>query len=158
MTEPGKNTDYITKKLLQKATVQKPSEAFTSHVMKMIEEEKEAAEGAPAESPERTDNPWGFFIFSGIYLTLLGGLSFLILSRALSDTAFGRNIMNMLSILPVDNLRILYVTLKEYYLIPVVINLTCLLIILDLILRKKNYKGTGGQTDELKSGLKIQDC
>lgn len=142
MTGSDEKTDQITKYLLQKATVQKPPDRFTSSLMKMIEQEKTVAEGSPLELPERQDGPLGTFIFSGICMALLGFLFFLISRGALSDTAFGRDVMNMLSALPVDSLRIIYLTVQEYYFIPAVINLTCLLIIIDLFLRKKLSKKT----------------
>lgn len=132
-----KNIDQVTKKLLQLATVKTPSKEFTPRLMKMMAQEKRVEQSTLAELLRKEEKPWAVYTITGICLAIFAGFSFLLLKDVSFGITSGPDTMQMLSTPLADYARILCLSLQQYYLIPIVINATCLLILLDRFFRRK---------------------
>jgi len=140
MTSSGKNIDQGTRILLQRATVKTLSKEFTPRLMKMIEQERGTEQSTLAERLFEEKKPWAVYAVTGICLIISAVLTFLLLNGVLSDISLVSDTMQKNSTFLVDYSRIFYLSLQEYFLIPIVINAICILILLDYFLRKRTLQ------------------
>lgn len=137
MIHSAKDIDQATRSLLQRATVKTPSREFVPRLMKMIEQENSVRQKAQTERLIREKKPFLIYLITGICLAIPAGFIFLLSKGVLSDVTFVPDVMQTLSGLLAGYYRNLYLFLHEYFLIPIVINAICLLILIDRLFRKR---------------------
>ena len=137
MKHSQNNIDQVTKNLLQRATVQTPSQDFTPRLMKLVEQKKSVEQNILAEPLLEEKKPWIVYTITGICAIIFVGIIFMLLEGVSFNISFDPDTMQMLSDRLLEYSQIFYASLQEFYLLPIVINITCLLIILDRFLRKK---------------------
>lgn len=138
MKKPSSDIDLVTRQLLQQATVRLPSEDFASRLMDRLAREEGVERGAPVAALLAERRPWEVYIIAGIGLIAFAGYIFQLLWGAAPGTEGTPLVMQtQLTQLLVDYSRSIRSFLQEHYLIPIVLNTTCVLILLDQILRRR---------------------